>query len=92
MIAQDGKDLNIMLCQFMKETHIIQLRCQIMTGTGIYVTGNQHGIHFPFNGDLDDLLEGPDRGLADNALPAFIYHSDIVKGTAQMQVTTMYKT
>ena len=92
VIAQYGKHLYVMLGQLVQKAHIVELCRQVVAAAGIDITGNQHGIDFFINRRLDDFLKGPDRRLADDTLPAFIDHGNIMKGTAQMQIPAMYKT
>ena len=57
VIAQDGKDLYIILCQFMQEAHVIELCRQVVIGTGVDIAGDEDSVDPIINGHLDDFLE-----------------------------------
>ena len=79
VIAKDGKDLNLMLGQFMKQPHVIELGREIVIGTGIDVTRNQNGVNLFIDSQLYDFLKGPDRSFADDTLPAIIDGGQIME-------------
>ena len=81
VIAQDGKDLYIILCQFMQEAHVIELCRQVVIGTGVDITRDEDSVDSFINGHLDDLLEGPDRRFPDDTLPPFINGGKVMEGT-----------
>ena len=79
VVAKDGKDLNLMLGQFMQQPHVIELSREVVIGTGIDVACNQDGVNLFINSQLYDFLKGPDRSFSDDTLPAIIDGGQIME-------------
>lgn|GEM_PF-6905859 len=79
MIAQDGKDLNLVLGQFMQQPYVVELCRKVVIGAGIDVACDEDGVNLFIDGQLYDFLKGPDRSFADDALPAIINGGQIME-------------
>ena len=92
MVAVDGKDLDALLGQAVEQTGVVELGRQIVGQARIDVTGNEDGVDLFFYGNLDDLLESPERCPADDALPSFVRNLYILERTAQMKISAVNET
>ena len=57
VIAQDGKDLNLVLGQFMQQPYVVELCRKVVIGAGIDVACDEDGVNLFIDGQLYDFLK-----------------------------------
>lgn len=55
VIAQDGKDLNLVLGQFMQQPYVVELCRKVVIGAGIDVACDEDGVNLFIDGQLYDF-------------------------------------